>query len=37
MPLRDAHDLGHEVKDRVMAEVPTALDVIVHMEPWTGG
>ena len=33
MPLRDAHLLGHMVKDRVMAEVPSALDVIVHMEP----
>jgi cation diffusion facilitator family transporter len=34
MPLRDAHLLGHLVKDRVMAEVPSALDVIVHMEPF---
>ncbi|HEX6588747.1 MAG TPA: cation diffusion facilitator family transporter [Longimicrobiales bacterium] len=33
MPLREAHYLGHVVKDRVMTEVPTALDVIVHMEP----
>ena len=33
MPLRDAHQLGHVVKDRVMGEVPSALDVIVHMEP----
>jgi len=34
MPLRDAHELGHIVKDRVMTEVPSALDVIVHMEPF---
>ena len=33
MPLRDAHQLGHAVKDRVMTDVPTVLDVIVHMEP----
>lgn len=33
MPLRTAHQLGHEVKDRVMKEVPSVLDVIVHMEP----
>ena len=33
MPLRDAHLLGHIVKDRVMDEVRSALDVIVHMEP----
>lgn len=37
MPLRDAHQLGHIVKDRVMAEVPSALDVIVHMEPHNSG
>ena len=35
MPLRDAHQLGHVVKDRVMADVPSVLDVIVHMEPWS--
>lgn len=37
MPLREAHELGHAVKDHVMAEVPTALDVIVHMEPYSAG
>lgn len=34
MPLRLAHELGHAVKSRVMTEVPSVLDVIVHMEPW---
>lgn len=37
MPLRTAHKLGHEVKDAVMRDVPSVLDVIVHMEPWTKG
>jgi len=33
MPLRDAHRLGHDVKDRVIEAVPRVLDALVHMEP----
>ena len=36
MPLRLAHQLGHAVQQRVMSEVTGALDVIVHMEPFSG-
>lgn len=33
MSLRDAHLLGHTVKDAIMAELPSVIDVMVHMEP----
>lgn len=33
MSLRDAHNLGHRVKQAVIDTVPHVLDVIVHMEP----
>lgn len=33
MTLRDAHLLGHRVKDTILDEVPGVLDVLVHMEP----
>ncbi len=33
MTLRDAHLLGHAVKDAIRAEMPSVLDVLVHMEP----
>ena len=36
MTLRDAHALGHEVKDAVQASLPDILDVLVHMEPHAG-
>lgn len=36
MTLRDAHLLGHTVKDAIMAELPSVIDVVVHMEPHTG-
>ena len=37
MPLRDAHLLGHQVKDAILAEQSTVLDVVVHMEPYERG
>jgi cation diffusion facilitator family transporter len=36
MTLRTAHALGHDVKDAVLAELPSVLDVLVHMEPHGG-
>jgi cation diffusion facilitator family transporter len=33
MPLIDAHDLSHVVKDRLMAEYPQIADAIIHIEP----
>ena len=33
MPLEEAHRLSHEVKDRLMAEFPSLVDVIIHIEP----
>ena len=37
MPLRDAHALGGKVKAAIRADVPTVLDVTVHMEPFERG
>lgn len=33
MPLTEAHDLSHVVKDRVMARYPQIKDAIIHIEP----
>lgn len=33
MTLQEAHLLGHQVKDAILGELPSVLDVIVHMEP----
>ena len=33
MPLTDAHDLSHQVKDRLMARYPQIADAIIHIEP----
>jgi cation diffusion facilitator family transporter len=33
MPLTEAHDLSHVVKDRVMARFPEIADAIIHIEP----
>jgi divalent metal cation (Fe/Co/Zn/Cd) transporter len=33
MPLRDAHLLGHQVKDAIIVALPSVIDVLVHMEP----
>jgi len=31
--VRQAHQIAHNVKDRVRQEVPTVHDVLVHIEP----
>jgi cation diffusion facilitator family transporter len=33
MPLTDAHDLSHVVKDRLMARFPQIADAVIHIEP----
>ena len=33
MPVRDAHYLGHQVKDWIMTSMPEIVDIIVHVEP----
>ena len=33
MPLRTAHSLSHDVKDRLMSEFPQIADAIIHIEP----
>jgi len=33
MAVREAHYLGHQVKDWVMAAMPEIIDIIVHVEP----
>ena len=31
--LRDAHELSHVVKDRLMVKYPQIADAIIHIEP----
>ena len=33
MPLTDAHELSHVVKDRLMEKYPQIADAIIHIEP----
>jgi cation diffusion facilitator family transporter len=33
MPLTEAHDLSHVVKDRLMAKYPQIADAVIHIEP----
>jgi divalent metal cation (Fe/Co/Zn/Cd) transporter len=33
MPVVRAHEVAHEVKDRVRAALPAVHDVLVHVEP----
>jgi cation diffusion facilitator family transporter len=33
MPIQQAHFLGHQVKDSIMAEMPEIAGIVVHMEP----
>ena len=33
MPLTEAHDISHVVKDRLMARYPQIADAIIHIEP----
>lgn len=37
MPLFDAHELSHVVKDRLMDQFPALQDVIIHIEPIRAG
>jgi len=34
LPVRDAHELAHKVKDEVRARTPRVADVLVHIEPY---
>jgi cation diffusion facilitator family transporter len=34
LPVRDAHRIAHDVKDRVRADLPRVIDVLVHIEPF---
>jgi cation diffusion facilitator family transporter len=36
LSLREAHDLGGRVRSRIVEEVPSVVDVLVHMEPFEG-
>jgi divalent metal cation (Fe/Co/Zn/Cd) transporter len=33
MTVEVSHHIGHEVKDKVRAEIPSVRDVLVHIEP----
>jgi len=33
MTVQRAHEIAHEVKDRVRTEIPNIRDVLVHIEP----
>jgi cation diffusion facilitator family transporter len=33
LSLREAHDLGGRVRSRIVRDVPSVADVVVHMEP----
>src|SRR5581483_3550041 len=33
MPLKEAHDISHVVKDRLIARYPQIADAIIHIEP----
>lgn len=33
MPLHEAHDISHVVKDRLMARYPQIADAVIHIEP----
>lgn len=37
LSLREAHQLGGQVRRQVIAEVPSVVDVLIHMEPFEGG
>ncbi|MCA9137949.1 MAG: cation transporter [Planctomycetales bacterium] len=34
LTVHQGHKIGHEVKDRLLAEMPRVRDVHVHVEPW---
>jgi divalent metal cation (Fe/Co/Zn/Cd) transporter len=33
MTVRRSHELGHEVRERIMQRLPWVADVLVHVEP----
>jgi divalent metal cation (Fe/Co/Zn/Cd) transporter len=33
LTVTEAHRLGHQVKDWLMAELPEILDIVIHLEP----
>jgi divalent metal cation (Fe/Co/Zn/Cd) transporter len=33
MSVQRAHDIAHEVKNKVRAQIPMVYDVLVHIEP----
>lgn len=35
LSVRQGHKIGHLVKDRLVAEILTVKDVLVHVEPWS--
>lgn len=37
MPVRDAHRIAHQIKDEVKHRLPAVWDVLIHLEPGTGG
>lgn len=36
LTVADGHRIGHEVKDRLLANMPRVRDVHLHVEPWEG-
>ncbi|HEV8661806.1 MAG TPA: cation diffusion facilitator family transporter [Candidatus Methylomirabilis sp.] len=36
LPIEEAHELSHRVKERILDRVPTVVDVVVHTEPDLG-
>ena len=37
LTVRESHFIGHEVRDRIIAELPWVADVLVHVEPFNAG
>jgi divalent metal cation (Fe/Co/Zn/Cd) transporter len=37
LPVREGHAIGHAVKDRLVSNLVTVKDVLVHIEPAPGG
>jgi cation diffusion facilitator family transporter len=34
MTVRQSHEIAHDVRDRLVSEIPWVADVLVHVEPW---
>jgi cation diffusion facilitator family transporter len=34
--VRSGHNIAHAVKDRIMCDIPSVRDVVVHVEPYSG-